>query len=343
MSISLNDDELAALAQASPEFMRLYVLGLRPTMDFRTGLCGERYGVAYSQLGLNVAYKAPPGSRRPSWHPSRDNVISLFDEGKRLGMLRVCSPAGRRQLVFELVLADRGSFVSGRTPTGRPHHETHMTPRHKAEENQRVDGDSADLDAHTRIAEDAPMSGSPVSDIGNSSGGGKDRSTQDASAPTTTDLPVPMAERAATLCKSLRRFRFVVQPSQFRHVGYREMLEQFTDDEILGAARAVHERPGVLAGQTFNLPYLLKVVGDIVVARAAPAPLSRRSSARRGMGGSAMPWFMSWPGIEEKARELGLTPGKDELPPEFKFRVYAAAGLTHDEYRRAEVDFGGRG
>ena len=337
MSIILNDDELAALRDASPAFMRLYVLGLRPMMDFRTGLCGERYGVAYSRLGLEVSYSPPPGSRRPAWRPSRDNVISLFDEGRRLGMIRMCSPDRARQLVFELVLADRGSSVSQRAPTGRPHHDAHSGDDMKSNGNHGAGGGMHGDDAHVSVAEDTLMSVSRGWDVGNSSGGGEVRSTRAAPKPTTTSaLPVPVAERAAALCQSLRQFRFVCDPVQFRTVEYREMLEQFSDDEILRAAESVCLRPGLKPGQTFNLSYLMRVVGDLAVSRAAPTSHSRRGSAGSGM---QQPWFLVASEVERRGAELGVVWGSGEHWPVFRDRVLTAAGVSSDEYDRAYVDF----
>ena len=337
MSIILNDDELAALRDASPAFMRLYVLGLRPMMDFRTGLCGERYGVAYSRLGLEVSYSPPPGSRRPAWRPSRDNVISLFDEGRRLGMIRMCSPDRARQLVFELVLADRGSSVSQRTPTGSPHHDTHSDDDMESNGNHGVGGGLHDDDAHGSAAEDAPISVSRGVGVGNSSGGGKGRSTRTTPKPTTTsDLPVPVAERAAALCQTLRQFRFVCDPVQFRTVEYREMLEQFSDDEIQRAAESVSLRPGLRPGQTFNLAYLLRVVGDLAVSRAAPAAHSRRGSAGSGM---QQPWYLVAREVELRGAEMGIVWDSVEYWPAYRDRVIAAAGVSSDEFSRAYVDF----
>lgn len=338
MSIILNDDELAALKGASPAFMRLYVLGLRPMMDFRTGLCGERYGVAYSRLGLEVSYSPPPGSRRPAWRPSRDNVISLFDEGRRLGMIRMCSPERSRRLVFELVLADRGSSISQRTPTGRPYPDGHSFTGLESNENHSVGGDFHGGDAHTADADDAPMSVSRGVDIGNSSGGSEVRSTRERSGPTTSVLPVPVAERAEALCQSLRQYRFVCDPVQFRTVEYREALEQFSDDEILRTAQSVCSRPGLLPGQTFNLSYLLRVLGDLAVSRAVPASHSRRGSAGSGM---QKPWFLVASEVERRGAELGIVQDlrNGEQWELFQIRVFEAANVSREEYRRAYVDF----
>jgi hypothetical protein len=51
---------------------------------------------------------------------------------------------------------------------------------------------------------------------------------------------------------------------------------------------------------------------------------------------------MSAPGIEEKARALGMMQTKDEIFPNFKARVYAAAGVTEAMVRAAKIDAGER-
>lgn len=53
-------------------------------------------------------------------------------------------------------------------------------------------------------------------------------------------------------------------------------------------------------------------------------------------------WFMTAPGIEAKAAELGIVQQRDEHFPAFKARVYTAAGVTDDMVRRAKIDRGDR-
>jgi len=54
------------------------------------------------------------------------------------------------------------------------------------------------------------------------------------------------------------------------------------------------------------------------------------------------PWFLTWSGIEGKAKELNLRQGVNELAPDFKVRVFKASGLTREEYRKGEQDYGGK-
>lgn len=79
-----------------------------------------------------------------------------------------------------------------------------------------------------------------------------------------------------------------------------------------------------------------------------PAPLTYLNQGRwgdeifNGNGSSpanTKPWYISGTGIELKARELGIEMFKGEVFPDFKIRVYKAAGITHEMVREAAQDF----
>lgn len=337
--IMLSEAEQEMLRTASLEFGRLYLAQIRPAMDFRSGLVGTRHRLSYGRMAIEVAYIPPAGSKRRPYRPTRDNIITLFDEGIRLGAIEMLTEPGRRELLFRCPLAEVESFASNKDAHRTPMPVAHNDVCGEGAENKWENGNGAGSDAHGGFSEDAQNSGVRGLDVGNSSGSGEDRSTRARSGPTTTSvLPVPVAERAEALCQSLRQFRFVCDPVQFRTIEYREALEQFSDDEILRTAQSVCSRPGLLPGQTFNLSYLLRVLGDLAVSRAAPASHSRRGSAGSGM---QRPWFLTATGIEAKAAELGVVLRPGEQWPVFRGRVYVAANLSPDAYRRAVQDFGG--
>ena len=52
------------------------------------------------------------------------------------------------------------------------------------------------------------------------------------------------------------------------------------------------------------------------------------------------PWFLTSPGIEAKAVELGVTKAADEAFYQFRDRVYEAAGVTEEMVRKAKIDAG---
>ncbi len=51
-------------------------------------------------------------------------------------------------------------------------------------------------------------------------------------------------------------------------------------------------------------------------------------------------WFMTSPGIEAKAVELGISQRSGEQFYQFKARVFAEAGVTEDQVRKARIDAG---
>lgn len=53
-------------------------------------------------------------------------------------------------------------------------------------------------------------------------------------------------------------------------------------------------------------------------------------------------WFMTSPGIEAKAVELGISQRSGEQFYQFKARVFAEAGVTEDQVRKAKIDAGER-
>jgi hypothetical protein len=54
------------------------------------------------------------------------------------------------------------------------------------------------------------------------------------------------------------------------------------------------------------------------------------------------PWFISNTAIEAKGKELNIQKLKDEQFPNYKLRVYQAAGITHEMVQTAKQDFEGK-
>ena len=193
------------------------------------------------------------------------------------------------------------------------------------------------------------MSGFPVCEVGKSSGGGKGRSPRARFATTAVDdvneirlEGGDMASRADVLCVALQKFRVMIHPRQFETGAGRQMLTDFSDNQILATAARLDERNAADPGRTFNLTYFLRVMADVAVT-ARSAPLSRRGSARRSVSHhGGMPWFLTATGIEAKAAELGYAPPKDVPLGRWKYDVYRMAGVTEAEHRAAAADFGVR-
>ncbi|MBV7482505.1 hypothetical protein [Bordetella sp. BOR01] len=84
---------------------------------------------------------------------------------------------------------------------------------------------------------------------------------------------------------------------------------------------------------------------DIFVAKVLNPP--QAASAVNGKKAAApasdpLAWATTWPGIVAQGAKLGITQEPDELPPYFKARVVAAAGLSSNDRARLQSDYGVR-
>ncbi|WP_298016721.1 DUF1376 domain-containing protein [uncultured Castellaniella sp.] len=105
------------------------------------------------------------------------------------------------------------------------------------------------------------------------------------------------------------------------------------DAEVLLALETAKERRKAQGSdQPIGTAYLAPIIADL---RAAPPETGASKPAA-----ASKPWPCSWSGIVAKGAELGLAQGVDELAPEFKVRVFAAADLTDDERSRLRADYG---
>lgn len=70
-------------------------------------------------------------------------------------------------------------------------------------------------------------------------------------------------------------------------------------------------------------------------------PKARQGQGSAPSGADGKPWYITGPGIEAKAAELGYVPPKDRPLGEWKFEVFRLAGITEEMHRKAMIDFGG--
>ena len=84
----------------------LYLIGLRPNMDFRTGIVGKVRRISYQSLHEMIEFIPPPGSQRPKGDYSIKAVRCLVDELGRAGLVRRL-PNDLRSLFLECLVADR--------------------------------------------------------------------------------------------------------------------------------------------------------------------------------------------------------------------------------------------
>lgn len=79
---------------------------------------------------------------------------------------------------------------------------------------------------------------------------------------------------------------------------------------------------------------------DAFLAKVLNPPGGESALKRSGAAGARLPWAATWSGIVAKGTELGLTQGEQELSPDFKARVFAAANFTDDERAKLRADYG---
>lgn len=116
----LNDAEQAILrrSELSHPARLLYVLGIRPHMDFATGIAGKRRRISYQGLHEVLEFVPEPGSQRERQDYSRKMLIRLIDELERHGLVRRL-PNDFRAIFLECPVADREDASKNRMGTGR--------------------------------------------------------------------------------------------------------------------------------------------------------------------------------------------------------------------------------
>jgi hypothetical protein len=122
MAISLNDQELAALAGLPHLQIILYVMAIRPRMDFDSALVGVSPRISWQALAEWCYIEPHPGIKGG---PPDKSALRRAAEGlERAGLIRNLSERSKdgRQLVFRCLLANRGKFVQKKADT-KPTHE----------------------------------------------------------------------------------------------------------------------------------------------------------------------------------------------------------------------------
>lgn len=113
--IYLSAEELLLLAECSLEAMRLYVLGLRPCMDIKTGTVGRESRVSVNGLSDEIRFQPKNGSPRKPFAPNHRQVRTLLNE---LASASLCESAStsqekrNRTLVVKLTRAKTSESAS---------------------------------------------------------------------------------------------------------------------------------------------------------------------------------------------------------------------------------------
>lgn len=100
--------------------------------------------------------------------------------------------------------------------------------------------------------------------------------------------------------------------------------------ELATADRDLSDKPKQAINAGFLQVFLDKVLNPPAVTAGTSRPRT---------GATQRPWFLTASSIEAKASELGYTPPRDVPTGVWKFDLFKLAGVTREEYERAEKDF----
>lgn len=122
MSMRLDDEELDRLAghgasAVSHAAKLAYILGIRPFMDYETGLVGYRRRVSYQSLRELLEVAPVPGSHREERLFNLEAIRGLLRELERAGLIRWIR-SRERGLFFECLVAHRGIPSKNRNNMG---------------------------------------------------------------------------------------------------------------------------------------------------------------------------------------------------------------------------------
>mgnify|MGYP003664614109 FL=1 len=113
--VRLNDDEEGALFALPPTARICYILGLRPFMDFKTGIVGDKRRVSYQSLMELLEFEPDRGSHLGAiCRATPDSVRSELARLERAGLVERLPKRKRTDpLRLKMVLAD----VDGKNPS----------------------------------------------------------------------------------------------------------------------------------------------------------------------------------------------------------------------------------
>src|SRR5262245_34348999 len=115
--IIINHRELAALA-GLPYLQRLlYLQGLKPHVDRKTGLVGIHRGISYQSLGEVLYIEPHPGIKSGS--PEKDQLRRGIKGLARAGLIEIRS--WERKLVLRCLLLDQDKSVQNKPATKAPY------------------------------------------------------------------------------------------------------------------------------------------------------------------------------------------------------------------------------
>ncbi|KTD49610.1 Legionella vir region protein [Legionella rubrilucens] len=113
MEFTINNNELDRL-YGLPHIQQLvYIRGIRPYMDFKTGIVGEKRGISYQSLTEQLYIEPHPGIKATSF--SRAQARRAIAGLERVGLIEVQSED--HQLILKCLLATRHQSVQNKAVT----------------------------------------------------------------------------------------------------------------------------------------------------------------------------------------------------------------------------------
>lgn len=119
MAIALNDNEMGALSGLPHFLIALYVMAIRPRMDFKTATVGIRPRISYQALG-EWLYVEPARGRTDSGSPNKSAIRRAIAQLEKVGLVR--SVGKDDALVFRLPLANADSCAQNKPDTNQTHY-----------------------------------------------------------------------------------------------------------------------------------------------------------------------------------------------------------------------------
>lgn len=122
MPVLLSDEERCALKGVTDFQFRLYVQGIRPFMDYQTGIVGVKRKISYQSLAEET-YTEPGKGLERTGSKSRDQVKRTLRALEKAGLLIAKSiiTEKKKQLILECVLAITDSSIKNKAAPYPPH------------------------------------------------------------------------------------------------------------------------------------------------------------------------------------------------------------------------------
>lgn len=121
VAILINDEERDALRERLNNFQRcVYLLGIRPYMDFATGIVGVKRGISFRSIAEEV-YIAPLRGRHDEYTgmPDKEKVRKAIKYLEKSGLIKNLSEGGK--LIFECILATKDKYNRNMMDASRTH------------------------------------------------------------------------------------------------------------------------------------------------------------------------------------------------------------------------------